>query len=130
MLMWQDELVNFDIVVLEQSPHYRFNRGALLNAGVLLLSSLDHDYYVFNDVDTVPAKGSGLYYAFPEGSRPLHLTPPNLHPKYTHGVRSRLTCCLTCSAPPEASKMCSAGLLWRHRGVLPRADPGRERAQH
>ena len=89
-LMRQDELVNFDIVVLEQSPHLRFNRGALLNAGVLLLSSLDHDYYVFNDADTVPAKGSGLFYAFPEGSRPLHVTPPNLHPKYSHDVRSHL----------------------------------------
>ena len=88
LLVWQDGLVNFDIVVLEQSPHFRFNRGALLNAGVLLLSGLDHDYYVFNDADTAPAKGSGLDYAFPEGSRPLHLTPPNLHPKYSYDVRS------------------------------------------
>ena len=82
--------MNFDIVVMEQSPHFRFNRGALLNAGVLLLSGLDHDYYVFNDADTVPAKGSGLDYAFPEGSRPLHLTPPHLHPKYSFDVRSCL----------------------------------------
>ena len=56
--------MNFDIVVMEQSPNFRFNRGALLNAGVLLLGGLDHDYYVFNDADTVPAKGSGLDYAF------------------------------------------------------------------
>ncbi|KAK9840809.1 hypothetical protein WJX81_006295 [Elliptochloris bilobata] len=77
------ERINFDIVVLEQSPRFRFNRGALLNAGVLLMSSLDHDYFVFNDADTVPAKDSGIHYAFPEGDLPLHVTPPGLHPKYS-----------------------------------------------
>ena len=71
------------MVFLEQSAHLRFNRGALLNAGVLLMSGLDYDYFVFNDVDTVPAKGSGVHYAFPEGILPLHVTPPGLHPKYS-----------------------------------------------
>jgi hypothetical protein len=80
----QAEKVNFDIIILEQSPNYRFNRGLLLNAGVLLTHSLDHDYYVFNDVDTVPAKGSGIHYTYPEGARPLHITPPGMHPKYAH----------------------------------------------
>lgn len=70
-------------MLLEQSAHLRFNRGALLNAGVLLMSGLDYDYFVFNDVDTVPAKGSGVHYEFPEGIRPLHVTPPGLHPKYS-----------------------------------------------
>ena len=78
----QAEDINYDIVILEQSPNFRFNRGALLNAGVLLTSSLDHDYYIFNDVDTVPAEGSSVHYRYPEGDRPLHVTPPGLHPKY------------------------------------------------
>ena len=89
----QEEGVNFDIVLLEQSARLRFNRGALLNAGVLLLSGLDHDYFVFNDVDTVPAKGSGVHYAFPDGDVPLHVTPPGLHPKYSDNeVRCALKC--------------------------------------
>ena len=81
-------------MLLEQSARLRFNRGALLNAGVLLLSGLDYDYFVFNDVDTVPAKGSGVHYAFPEGSFPLHVTPPGLHPKYADNAVRCITCCL------------------------------------
>ena len=102
----QAEHVNFDIFILEQSPNFRFNRGALLNAGVLLTSSLDHDYYIFNDVDTVPAEGSGVHYDYPEGDRPLHVTPPGQHPKYAHNVRF-----------PASRNAASLACILRHRLV-------------
>jgi len=105
----QADKVNFDIIVLEQSAELRFNRGALLNAGVLLTLGLDHDYYVFNDVDTLPARGSGVRYAFPEGARPLHLTPPGMHPKYGQAQARRARASTAgpaagASAPPRPAR--------------------------
>jgi N-terminal region of glycosyl transferase group 7 len=41
------------IFVLEQAPGLHFNRGALLNAGALLLAGSGYDCFVFHDVDTV-----------------------------------------------------------------------------
>ncbi len=41
------------ILVLEQAPGLHFNRGALLNAGALLLAGSEYDCMVFHDVDTV-----------------------------------------------------------------------------
>ena len=41
------------IFVLEQAPGLHFNRGALLNAGALLLAGSSYDCFVFHDVDTV-----------------------------------------------------------------------------
>lgn len=38
---------DFDIFVLEQTPRYLFNRGALLNAAVLLLQGSAYDYFAF-----------------------------------------------------------------------------------
>jgi N-terminal region of glycosyl transferase group 7 len=37
VLVFQAQGRDFDIVVVEQADRLRFNRGALLNAGVLLL---------------------------------------------------------------------------------------------
>ena len=45
---------SFDIFILQQSPGLRFNRGALLNAGMLLLSGSQYDHFCFHDVDTLP----------------------------------------------------------------------------
>ena len=45
---------SFDIFILQQSPLLRFNRGALLNAGVLLLAGSEYDHFCFHDVDTLP----------------------------------------------------------------------------
>ncbi len=39
--------------LLEQVPGLHFNRGALLNAGALLLAGSEYDCLVFHDVDTV-----------------------------------------------------------------------------
>ncbi len=40
-------------VFLNQAPGLHFNRGALLNAGALLLAGSEYDCFVFHDVDTV-----------------------------------------------------------------------------
>lgn len=41
------------MLVLEQAPGLHFNRGALLNAGFLLLAGSAYDCFVIHDVDTV-----------------------------------------------------------------------------
>ena len=45
--------VDASIFVLEQAPGLHFNRGALLNAGALLLAGSSYDCLVFHDVDTI-----------------------------------------------------------------------------
>lgn len=47
---------SFDIFVLQQSPRLRFNRGALLNAGVLLLAGGQYDHFIFHDVVSTPGQ--------------------------------------------------------------------------
>lgn len=73
-----------------QTDAYLFNRGALLNAAILLLQGSSYDYFVFQDVDTVPQPGSGIRYAFPSGPVPLHLTPFGIHPKANFEVRATI----------------------------------------
>ena len=79
---------DFDVFVLEQSTRLRFNRGALLNAGVLLLEGSDYDYYVFHDVDTVPIEKPlhNAQYDYPSGPAPLHITAPGYHPRVNYAV--------------------------------------------
>lgn len=50
-----------------QADGFLFNRGALLNAAALLLAGSVYDYYVFQDVDTVPLEKGGIQYSFPRG---------------------------------------------------------------
>ncbi|KAK9828640.1 hypothetical protein WJX72_001249 [[Myrmecia] bisecta] len=71
---------DYTIFILEQTQQYRFNRGVLLNAGVLLLDGSDYDYFIFHDVDTIPTQLGSIPYEFPAGLKPLHLTPPGYHP--------------------------------------------------
>lgn len=71
--------INFTIFVIEQCDEHHFNRGALLNVGFLEAGD-SYDYFALHDVDLVP-NVPGFSYAFPAGD-PVHLTPPNIHPKY------------------------------------------------
>jgi hypothetical protein len=73
-----------------QGDGYLFNRGALLNAGALLLEGSSYEYYALQDVDTVPKDGSGVRYSYPRGPVPLHLTPFGIHPKANYEVLIRL----------------------------------------
>lgn len=80
----------FDVFVIQQSEGLLFNRGALLNAGVLLLQASTYDYFVFHDVDTIPSEAGNIPYEFPGGLVPLHLTPYEIHPK---GIRYEVGNC-------------------------------------
>ncbi|KAL4857077.1 Beta-1 [Chlorella vulgaris] len=71
----------YDVFVVEQADSLLFNRGLLLNAAVQLLQGSAYDYYVFQDVDTIPLEKGAIQYSFPAGPAPLHLTPHWLHPK-------------------------------------------------
>ena len=142
---------DFDLFVLEQSPGLRFNRGALLNAGALLLAGSRYDHFVFHDVDTLPQLKANIGYSFPSGARPLHMTPQGIHPRVNYEVRtpSELSPCLhllpqrrflpqRMPAPPELQSLggasrvsgqhgcCCAGLLWRRDSLhAPAAPSGR-----
>ena len=82
---------NFTIFIIEQSPLYLFNRGALLNAGFLLLSASDYDHFAFQDVDTIPTDKGNIQYSYPVGKVPLHLTPYGIHPAANFVVRTLST---------------------------------------
>lgn len=71
--------INFDIYILNQVDHYRFNRASLINVGFLETRD-DHDYVVMHDVDLLPINPN-LTYAYPEEG-PFHVASPNLHPRY------------------------------------------------
>ena len=45
--------LDHQIFLMEQSDQSRFNRGALLNIGVLLLEGSDYDFFAFHDVDVM-----------------------------------------------------------------------------
>jgi len=56
----QAALPNAEIIIVEQVQGKPFNRGKLLNIGVL---NTDADYYALHDVDMLPVKSD---YSFPE----------------------------------------------------------------
>ena len=60
---------------------YRFNRGALINAG-FLLTEFSFDYMAIHDVDLIP-ENPNITYSYPELG-PYHLSAPGLHPKYNY----------------------------------------------
>ena len=68
------------LTALTAACRYYFNRGALFNAGALLLEGTAYDHYAFHDVDTVCGE-QPIPYSYPAGEVPLHLTPPGLHPR-------------------------------------------------
>lgn len=77
---------DFTVFILEQTAELRFNRGALLNAGFLLLGGSDYDHFAFQDVDTIPTEAGNIQYEYPAGAAPLHLTPNGIHPNARYEV--------------------------------------------
>ncbi|KAK3273664.1 hypothetical protein CYMTET_18106, partial [Cymbomonas tetramitiformis] len=71
--------VEFQIFFMEQADLLNFNRGLLLNAGVLILQHSGYDHFSLHDVDTIPGDVK-IPYTYPEGNVPMHLTPPGIHP--------------------------------------------------
>ena len=61
------QCLRFSILIVEQEPGELFNRGRLINAGVLYAADRS-DYYVLHDVDAVPLNAN---YACP--SQPMRL---------------------------------------------------------
>ena len=64
-----------------QAPGLHFNRGALLNAGALLLQDAAYDCLVFHDVDTVCGSGEIVTYRCPvrTAGPPIIGLPDDLH---------------------------------------------------
>jgi hypothetical protein len=59
----QARFKNADIFVIEQMPGKAFNRGKLLNIGVL--EAPGYDYYALHDVDMLPVKSDYSYPILP-----------------------------------------------------------------
>jgi beta-1,4-galactosyltransferase 4 len=80
------------VLIIEQSDDERkFNRGALLNAGVRIAAASKFEYVIFHDVDLLPLKKIVPYYtAFP--AKPIHIgkawTQKYDFPKFLGGVLS------------------------------------------
>ncbi|KAL4232083.1 Beta-1 [Mactra antiquata] len=71
--------IRHKIIVVNQADTLRFNRGSLINVGVLE-SGNECDYIAMHDVDLLPLNGD-LDYSYPE-SGPFHIAAPDLHPLY------------------------------------------------
>jgi xylosylprotein 4-beta-galactosyltransferase len=69
------------VCVLHQVDTYRFNRGALFNAGVRECCP-SCDYYALHDVDLVPVHPRIRYDYPPHENAVYHLSGPALHPMY------------------------------------------------
>lgn len=72
----EDRGIDYAVVIVEQDDATAFNRGKLLNIGVLRAKELNCDYVVFHDVDMIPQDVDYSY-----SKVPLHLigefTTPN-----------------------------------------------------
>ncbi|CAL8097885.1 unnamed protein product [Calicophoron daubneyi] len=102
-----DQNVVHTFYIINQVDDFRFNRGALLNVGVLdsfkaetegvkIENPLSHsspprrthcyrlpstDYLALHDVDLLPVD-QALRYTWPTGTGPVHLLPAEIHPRY------------------------------------------------
>lgn len=72
--------IDFNIVIINQTDNWRFNRGQLLNVGELLTRG-SHDYIAMHDVDLLPMNDN-LPYSYPDDRVAMHLASPKLHPIY------------------------------------------------
>eukprot|EP00042_Codosiga_hollandica_P030753 m.180386 g.180386 ORF g.180386 m.180386 type:complete len:617 (+) comp53444_c0_seq3:183-2033(+) len=71
----------FDIVVVNQADSLRFNRGQLLNVGVIESEKRGCDYVVLHDIDLLPLNDL-LPYEFT--NQIMHIAAPGLHPVYAY----------------------------------------------
>ncbi|CAJ0578874.1 unnamed protein product, partial [Mesorhabditis spiculigera] len=76
-----NQSIPHEILVLNQTDRFRFNRASLINVGWLEASSLNCSYMVMHDVDLLPAT-SEINYRFPGEGVVRHITSPEYHPKY------------------------------------------------
>ncbi|KAI3381763.1 hypothetical protein SNEBB_005803 [Seison nebaliae] len=80
-----NENIRHELFIIHQSDKYRFNRGALINAGFLSLLPLEFDYIAIHDIDLLP-ESNLLSYQFPIKSGIFHLSSPNIHPLYNYST--------------------------------------------
>ena len=89
LLRWLRVVARIDdarVWIVEQVPpdEFRFNRGWLLNLGVVAGRLVDGcTYFALHDVDLLPVDPSLPYGRFP-AERPTHLSPPGRHPEYAY----------------------------------------------
>jgi len=57
----QTSIKSFRIYIVEQCDEQPFNKGCLLNIGFLETNEGEHNYYCFNDVDTLPKSTDAKY---------------------------------------------------------------------
>merc|ERR550532_1770504 len=61
--MLQKQKIHYQIFVIEQDGTHKFNRGRLLNIGVIeALKYQKFDCFVFQDVDLLPENDKNIYY--------------------------------------------------------------------
>ncbi|CAB3401348.1 unnamed protein product [Caenorhabditis bovis] len=73
--------ISHQILVINQTDSYRFNRATLINVGWNEGDRMGCDYMVMNDVDLLPVNPE-VPYNFPGEGTIRHITSPEYHPKY------------------------------------------------
>lgn len=72
--------LTFEILIINQADHYRFNRANLINIGYKESLRVECDYFVMHDVDLLPLNVE-LDYNYPKEG-PYHVASPVYHPRY------------------------------------------------
>ncbi|GMT19113.1 hypothetical protein PFISCL1PPCAC_10410 [Pristionchus fissidentatus] len=72
-----------EIIVLNQTDSFRFNRASLINVGWFESDRIGCDYLVMHDVDLLPMNPN-LDYTFPGEGNARHIAAPEYHPKYNY----------------------------------------------
>tara|TARA_B110000879_G_scaffold8945_1_gene11488 strand:- start:1638 stop:3038 length:1401 start_codon:yes stop_codon:yes gene_type:complete len=74
--------IPYELVIVEQDNEKIFNRGKLLNIGVLKAKELECEYIVLHDIDMLPTDVDYKYSKYP-----IHLATQNLpFPEYFGGI--------------------------------------------
>lgn len=75
----RNQTVDHQILILNQTDDYRFNRASLINVGWFEADRLGCDYLVMHDVDIVPLNPA-LSYLYPGRGIVRHISAGDYHP--------------------------------------------------
>ncbi|VDM84130.1 unnamed protein product, partial [Strongylus vulgaris] len=75
----RQQLIDHNILVMNQTDGYRFNRASLINVGWFESDRMGCDYMVMHDVDLLPLNPQ-INYHFPGDGIVRHISSPPYHP--------------------------------------------------
>ncbi|KJH43761.1 N-acetyllactosaminide 3-alpha-galactosyltransferase [Dictyocaulus viviparus] len=79
----REQSVDYNILLMNQTDEFRFNRASLINVGWFEADRVGCDYMVMHDVDLLPLNPQ-INYRYPGEGVVRHISSPSYHPKYNY----------------------------------------------